>query len=356
MGRKQAGEVGKKEEILAAAQQLFLEKGFDGTSVRAVMKQAGGEIGLFYYYFKNKDDAFEHVLDRFFANYEADFARIISEGRRNPCRLMETFFEYVETGTEKFRDRYAKNMHRTVRWAIREHTMEIILPYLRQIVEIQSDYYGVAPAIEPDAAAAYLTYGVCSTILHEKKENYFEIRRGIKQGVSLIMAMPANEQELRIPYPATEADIPAWMRLLDRVEGCFPGLNKQEFEGRLALSIASGEVFVVRNGYELAGGLIYSKQRSEIGFLAVDPDFCRRGIAGRLVETAAAQLPVGAELSVVTFRDGDAAGEVALGFYKSLGFKPVKEIVMFDYPLQILSVTVPNAPLNYDSKLEKVIK
>ena len=115
MGRKAGMEGNKREDILAAAQDCFLEQGFDGTSVRTIMKQAGGEIGLFYYYFKNKDDAFDQVLDRFFAGYEADFARIVAHGRRNPCRVMEEFFEYMERETAAFRENYAGKMHRTVR-------------------------------------------------------------------------------------------------------------------------------------------------------------------------------------------------------------------------------------------------
>ena len=74
------------------------------------------------------------MLDRFFAGYEADFARIVKHGRRNPCRVMQDFFEYMERETATFRDNYAGKMHRTVRWAIREHTLTLIEPYLRQVV------------------------------------------------------------------------------------------------------------------------------------------------------------------------------------------------------------------------------
>ena len=59
MGRKAGMEGNKREDILSAAHYCFLEQGYDGTSVRTIMKQAGAEIGLFYYYFKNKDDAFD---------------------------------------------------------------------------------------------------------------------------------------------------------------------------------------------------------------------------------------------------------------------------------------------------------
>lgn len=67
MARKKVTDGGKREQIVAAAMDCFLEKGYDGTSVRSIMKKAGGEIGLFYYYFQNKDDAFDKVLDLFLA-------------------------------------------------------------------------------------------------------------------------------------------------------------------------------------------------------------------------------------------------------------------------------------------------
>ena len=202
MPRKPILEGGKRDEIAQAALKLFFTKGFDGTSVRSIMNLAGGEVGLFYYYFENKDAVFDAVLDLFFNHYQEDFARIVEHGRRNPCRLMEDFFEYMEIETKEFREKYAPQMHRTVRWAIREHTLEIIEPFLRQIVAIQSEYYGITPAVEEDVAALFLTYGVGSSILHEDANNFMNQRTEVKRGISLLMGMPLNEQELRIPYPA----------------------------------------------------------------------------------------------------------------------------------------------------------
>ncbi|MDD3252440.1 MAG: hypothetical protein PHV18_07765 [Lachnospiraceae bacterium] len=41
------------------------------------------------------------------------------------------FFGYMEIQTKEFREKYAPQMHRTARWTIREHTLEIIEPFLR---------------------------------------------------------------------------------------------------------------------------------------------------------------------------------------------------------------------------------
>ena len=345
MGRKAGVEGNKREDILAAALSLFMEHGFDGTSVRDIMKQAGAEIGLFYYYFKNKDDAFDQVLDRFFAGYEADFARIVKHGRRNPCRVMQDFFEYMERETATFRDNYAGKMHRTVRWAIREHTLTLIEPYLRQVVEIQSDYYGVQPPISAQVAALYLTHGVGSAILHEDCETYFKNRAEIKRGVSLLMGMPLEEQLLRIPEPATALDIPAWMALVSATQQHFPGLDKTEYEKQLAQRIECGEAWLMRDGGALAAALLFSKKRKELDFLAVSPEYRRHGLAQKLVETVAAQFPVGTKLSVVTYREGDPMGTEARAFYEALGFAPAEELTVFDYPCQRLTVTLPDAPL-----------
>ncbi|MBW7571897.1 GNAT family N-acetyltransferase [Caproiciproducens faecalis] len=342
MARKAATDGGKYNDIVSAAYECFFEKGYDGTSVRSIMTRAGGEIGLFYYYFDSKDDAFDRVLDRFFAHYEADFASIVAHGRRNPCRVMQDFFEYMERETAKFRAEYAAKLHRTVRWAIREHTLEIIEPYLLQVVEIQSGYYRIAPAIAPQAAAMYLTHGVGSSILHEDTNGYVARRGDFKRGISLLMGMPMDEQELRIPYPATLDDIPGWMALVHEVKEEFPGLKEADYEKRLAEYIQRNEAWVIRYNGEIAASLLFSKARRELDFLAVAPKYRRRGLAEKLVETAAAQFPVGTQLTVTTYRQGDVQGKVARMFYEALGFAPREEVTVFDYPCQKLGLTVPD--------------
>lgn len=345
MTRKAATDGGKYEDIINAAYECFFEKGFDGTSVRSIMNRAGGKIGLFYYYFDSKDDVFDRVLDRFFAHYEADFSGIVAHGRRNPCRIMQDFFEYMERETTLFRAEYAAKLHRTVRWAIREHTLEIIEPYLLQVVEIQSAYYHTAPAIAPEVAAIYLTRGVGSSILHEDTKGFFARRGEFKRGISLLMGMPMDDQELRIPYPASSDDISGCMALIQKVKASFPGLDEADYENQLVGYIKRSEAWVVRDDGKIAAALLCSKDRQEIDFLAVAPEYRRRGLAERLVETAAAQFPVKTELSVVTYREGDPLGEAARMFYTVLGFVPREKVTVFDYPCQKLTLNLSDAPV-----------
>ncbi len=90
---------GKRDEIIDAALKLFFERGYEATTVRMIQRAVGSEVGLFYYYFKNKDDLFDKVWGRVFARCEGGFARSGARGRRSPCRGREDCFEYMEAET-----------------------------------------------------------------------------------------------------------------------------------------------------------------------------------------------------------------------------------------------------------------
>jgi AcrR family transcriptional regulator len=68
MGRT-GGEKTRKK-ILATAEKLFAEKGFDGTGIQDIAKSAGVNKALIYYHFKNKQDIvdslFQETLDEMF--------------------------------------------------------------------------------------------------------------------------------------------------------------------------------------------------------------------------------------------------------------------------------------------------
>ena len=54
--RDPAGFEAKKREILRAASRAFARKGFAGTRVGDIAKEAGIAYGLIYHYFENKED------------------------------------------------------------------------------------------------------------------------------------------------------------------------------------------------------------------------------------------------------------------------------------------------------------
>lgn len=55
-----------RERILKAAEELFIERGFDGVSVNDVAVRAGFAKGLVFYYFNSKKELFDTVLDSYY--------------------------------------------------------------------------------------------------------------------------------------------------------------------------------------------------------------------------------------------------------------------------------------------------
>jgi AcrR family transcriptional regulator len=86
-----------KKKILAAAEELFSEKGFDGASVGMIADSVGINKGLIYYHFKNKDDIlvslFAAVIDELSEHLNAGPAAHGGGSVREKLRLEITFLE-----------------------------------------------------------------------------------------------------------------------------------------------------------------------------------------------------------------------------------------------------------------------
>ena len=62
----------RRKEFIKAAGELFMEKGFDQTSVNDITKKVGMSHGAFFYYFKSKNDVMKEVITDNL-NYWKDF-------------------------------------------------------------------------------------------------------------------------------------------------------------------------------------------------------------------------------------------------------------------------------------------
>lgn len=64
MPNEKSGEESRKK-ILEVAEKLFLEKGYDDTSISDIVKELGMTKGVIYHHFKSKQNIFETVLEAY---------------------------------------------------------------------------------------------------------------------------------------------------------------------------------------------------------------------------------------------------------------------------------------------------
>ena len=159
MARKPVLEGGKRDEIVAAATELFFTEGFEGTSVRMILSRVGGEVGMFYHYFASKEELFDVVVDRFFRQYALDF-EATAGGVRSPEELVDAFLPSLETAMDQYR-RVESGMHWTIRSALHERTVLSLVPAAEGLLR-RFGYHGAYPI---DIAAA-MTVSAFSAAVH----------------------------------------------------------------------------------------------------------------------------------------------------------------------------------------------
>jgi AcrR family transcriptional regulator len=116
MARKKPKVAGEKQDrskrILDAADALFCESGFDGTSLRDVAEAAGVNKGLILYYYENKAGLFTAVLQRYYESHQPVLEKLGRE--EGPLRervhgMLDGYFEFISNNR-----RYARLIQQEV--------------------------------------------------------------------------------------------------------------------------------------------------------------------------------------------------------------------------------------------------
>jgi AcrR family transcriptional regulator len=79
----------RKNELLDVAEELFLEKGYDKTSVSDIVKKNGVAQGTFYYHFSSKEEIVEALAERFIQMLVAILQEIVDDRQTNAIGKIE---------------------------------------------------------------------------------------------------------------------------------------------------------------------------------------------------------------------------------------------------------------------------
>lgn len=68
-----------RKKIIKAARQLFLEQGFDNTTIRQITQKADISTGTLYHFYKDKEDIFFHIADETFLKVIAKSLELVPD-------------------------------------------------------------------------------------------------------------------------------------------------------------------------------------------------------------------------------------------------------------------------------------
>ncbi|HOI39756.1 MAG TPA: TetR/AcrR family transcriptional regulator [Methanobacterium sp.] len=76
------------------AEQLFLDKGYENTMVRDIVKKAGVAQGTFYYYFKSKEDILDEITDKYINIIVESMEKISKDENLNALEKLVQIFQF----------------------------------------------------------------------------------------------------------------------------------------------------------------------------------------------------------------------------------------------------------------------
>jgi AcrR family transcriptional regulator len=100
-----------QQQILQAAQQLFQKHGYQKVTMDHVAKAVGKGRSSLYYYYKNKDEVFDAVMEAEISDIMAEITRVVEQAatveeklrafgitKTKISRKRKTFFDALESG------------------------------------------------------------------------------------------------------------------------------------------------------------------------------------------------------------------------------------------------------------------
>ena len=121
LGRREEKREATRQDILTAARALFLEKGYDATSVDDLVLAANVAKGTFYYHFNSKDELLHALQELVIDEFSAQARRKLTEGA-SPLKVLSEFVSEMAKWNEANSDlsravfaekfsRFSKNNH-----------------------------------------------------------------------------------------------------------------------------------------------------------------------------------------------------------------------------------------------------
>lgn len=98
-----------------------MENGYENTSVRMILNEVSGQVGMFYHYFSSKEELFEEAVKLYFRQYAEQFGNIVSDASLSLPAQIEQIFKLFETTSGTYLSMNTdNNFHWTAELAFRE--------------------------------------------------------------------------------------------------------------------------------------------------------------------------------------------------------------------------------------------
>ena len=164
--------VSTQDRILAAALEVFAERGFDGARMRDIAERAGANLGLLTYYFTDKEELWKAAVTHAFAELGAELSEVLPGGGDDVAaleRIVRRFVGFVarRPAFMQLMNDEGKRDSARMRWLADTHVRPLY-EGMRQRIE-RAQARGVLPTM-PSVHLHYIVLGAAGLIFSQRAE------------------------------------------------------------------------------------------------------------------------------------------------------------------------------------------
>lgn len=144
-------------KILEVASRLFMEKGYDNTSIQDIVNNLGMSKGSIYHHFKSKEELLTRISKEYFSNVEW-FYSIINDTRLNGLEKLKSIFMFAFDNDEKSTwDKLARPILNDAKIIVEQihSSMDEIAPMIEKLI-LEGNADGSLHAAYPRESAEFI--------------------------------------------------------------------------------------------------------------------------------------------------------------------------------------------------------
>ncbi|MBM6750041.1 TetR/AcrR family transcriptional regulator [Mediterraneibacter glycyrrhizinilyticus] len=168
----------RRKELIDIASALFAEKGYEDVSIRDILEVVDGAPGMFYYYFKSKQDVYIAAMEQYINERLERKCKVIEDTEMSFEEKLEIFRSFVTEDISDYAGKFHVNEKMSISdssyrlWDFVQMLNHMIEPYAHLILQgIKEGKLKSEIGIDENNAnlfATFLLYGAWGIIYNSK--------------------------------------------------------------------------------------------------------------------------------------------------------------------------------------------
>ncbi len=127
----------RKQELIDTAERLFLEKGYEQTTVADIVREIEVAQGTFYYYFSSKEEILEAIIEKDITALEENVRQIMSREDANAAVKLNAVVNSIigiSASRREIMDYLYEESNAVMHEKMERHTIERLVPLMTSVV------------------------------------------------------------------------------------------------------------------------------------------------------------------------------------------------------------------------------